>query len=74
MSTEGRFACGRLELLGLIEETRQGAGAADRAADVALHRLKRYLKRHPAPEWVWQQVYLHPYPKELTLRNHVWVW
>jgi uncharacterized protein YbgA (DUF1722 family) len=23
------------------------------------------------PEWVYQQVYLHPYPKELMLRNHV---
>jgi uncharacterized protein YbgA (DUF1722 family) len=23
------------------------------------------------PDWVHQQVYLHPYPKELMLRNHV---
>jgi hypothetical protein len=23
------------------------------------------------PEWVHQQAYLHPYPKELMLRNHV---
>jgi hypothetical protein len=23
------------------------------------------------PEWVHLQVYLHPYPKELMLRNHV---
>jgi uncharacterized protein YbgA (DUF1722 family) len=54
-----------------------GAGAAHRAADVASHRLKHYLNRHPVPEWVpvtfglHQQVYLHPYPKELMLRNHV---
>jgi uncharacterized protein YbgA (DUF1722 family) len=33
--------------------------------------LKHHLNRYPAPEWVHQQVYLHPYPKELMLRNHV---
>ena len=27
--------------------------------------------REPVPEWVWQQAYLSPYPKELMLRNHV---
>jgi hypothetical protein len=43
----------------------------DRATDVATHRLKHHLNRHPVPEWVHQQVYLHPYPKELMLRNHV---
>jgi hypothetical protein len=46
-----------------------GAGAADRAADEASHRLKHHLSRYPLPEWVHQQVYLHPYPKELMLRN-----
>jgi hypothetical protein len=29
------------------------------------------LNRHPVPERVGQQVYLHPYPKELMLPNHV---
>jgi len=29
------------------------------------------LNRYPVPHWVDQQVYLHPYPKELMLRNHV---
>jgi hypothetical protein len=33
--------------------------------------LKHHLNRHPVPEWVHQQVYLNPYPKELMLRNHV---
>ena len=33
--------------------------------------LKHHLNRHPVPERVHQQVYLHPYPKELMLRNHV---
>jgi uncharacterized protein YbgA (DUF1722 family) len=57
-----------------------GPGPADRAADVASHRLKHHLNRYPVPDWVpvpsvaWvhQQVYLNPYPKELMLRNHVW--
>ena len=33
--------------------------------------LKHYLNRYPVPEWVHQQVYLNPYPKELMLRNYV---
>jgi len=48
-----------------------GPGPADRAADVASHRLKHHLNQHPVPDWVDQQVYLNPYPKELMLRNHV---
>ncbi len=48
-----------------------GADAVDRAADVASHRLKHHQNWHPVPEWVRQQVYLHPYRKELMLRNHV---
>jgi hypothetical protein len=48
-----------------------GAAAADRTADVASHRLKHHLSRHPVPEWVHQQRYLHPYPKELMFRKHV---
>jgi uncharacterized protein YbgA (DUF1722 family) len=38
---------------------------------VPLTLLKHHLNRHPMPEGVHQQVYLHPYPKELMLRNHV---
>jgi uncharacterized protein YbgA (DUF1722 family) len=33
--------------------------------------LKHHLIRNPVPEWVHQQVYLNPYPKELMLRNRV---
>ncbi|MFC2036429.1 hypothetical protein ACFLYD_00455 [Chloroflexota bacterium] len=29
------------------------------------------MNRYPMPKWVYQQAYLHPYPKELMLRNHV---
>jgi uncharacterized protein YbgA (DUF1722 family) len=33
--------------------------------------LKHHLNCYPVPDWVHQQVYLNPYPKELTLPNHV---
>jgi uncharacterized protein YbgA (DUF1722 family) len=55
------------ELLGLIEDYRQGMVPLI----VPLTLLKHHLSRHPVPDWVHQQVYLHPYPKELMLRNHV---
>jgi uncharacterized protein YbgA (DUF1722 family) len=55
------------ELLGLIEDYRQGL----LPLIVPLTLLKHHLNRYPVPEWVHQQVYLHPYPKELMLRNHV---
>lgn len=55
------------ELLGLIEEYRQGMVPLI----VPMTLLKHHLKRHSVPGWVWQQVYLNPYPKELMLRNHV---
>jgi uncharacterized protein YbgA (DUF1722 family) len=55
------------ELLGLMEDYRQGL----LPLVVPLTLLKHHLNRHPAPEWVHQQVYLNPYPKELMLRNHV---
>jgi len=38
---------------------------------VPLTLLKHHLNRYSVPDWVHQQVYLHPYPKELMLRNHV---
>jgi len=55
------------ELLGLIENYRQGL----LPLIVPLTLLKHHLNRHPMPDWVQQQVYLNPYPKELMLRNHV---
>jgi uncharacterized protein YbgA (DUF1722 family) len=55
------------ELLGLVEDYRQGLVPLI----VPLTLLKHHLNRCPVPEWVHQQVYLHPYPKELMLRNHV---
>jgi uncharacterized protein YbgA (DUF1722 family) len=55
------------ELLGLIEDYRQGL----LPLIVLLTLLKHHLNRYPVPDWVHQQVYLHPYPKELMLRNHV---
>ena len=55
------------ELLGLIEDYRQELVPLI----VPLTLLRHHLRRHAVPEWVWQQVYLNPYPKELMLRNHV---
>jgi uncharacterized protein YbgA (DUF1722 family) len=55
------------ELLSLIEDYRQGLVPLI----VSLTLLKHHLNHYPVPEWVHQQVYLHPYPKELMLRNHV---
>jgi uncharacterized protein YbgA (DUF1722 family)/uncharacterized protein YbbK (DUF523 family) len=55
------------ELLALIEDYRNGLVPLI----VPLTLLQHHLRRHPVPEWVHQQVYLNPYPKELMLRNHV---
>ena len=55
------------EVLGLIKDYRQGL----LPLIVPLALLKHHLNRHLVPDWVHQQVYLHPYPKELMLRNHV---
>jgi uncharacterized protein YbgA (DUF1722 family) len=55
------------ELLGLIEDYRQGL----LPLIVPLTLLKHHLSRYPVPDWVHQQVCLNPYPKELMLRNHV---
>ena len=57
----------KAELLGLIEDYRQGLVPLI----VPLTLLQHHLSRHTAPDWVHQQVYLQPYPKELMLRNHV---
>jgi uncharacterized protein YbgA (DUF1722 family) len=55
------------ELLDLIEDYRHQLVPLI----VPLTLLKHHLRRHEVPEWVNQQVYLTPYPKELMLRNHV---
>jgi uncharacterized protein YbgA (DUF1722 family)/uncharacterized protein YbbK (DUF523 family) len=57
----------KAELLGLIEDYRQGLVPLL----VPLTLLQHHLRHHPVPDWVHQQVYLNPYPKELMLRNHV---
>jgi uncharacterized protein YbgA (DUF1722 family)/uncharacterized protein YbbK (DUF523 family) len=55
------------ELIGLIEDYRRGIVPLI----VPVTLLKHHLGRHPVPDWIHQQVYLNPYPKELLLRNHV---
>ena len=57
----------KAELLGVMEDYRHGQVPLI----VPVTLLKHHLRRHEVPEWVHQQVYLYPYPKELMLRNHV---
>jgi uncharacterized protein YbgA (DUF1722 family)/uncharacterized protein YbbK (DUF523 family) len=57
----------KAELLEHIEDYRNGL----LPLIVPLTLLKHHLGRHQVPDWVHQQVYLYPYPKELLLRNHV---
>lgn len=57
----------KVELLGLIEDYRRGLVPLV----VPLTLLQHHFRRHPVPDWVHQQVYLNPYPKEMMLRNHV---
>ncbi|MDY7078567.1 MAG: DUF523 and DUF1722 domain-containing protein [Chloroflexota bacterium] len=57
----------KAELLYHIEDYRNGLVPLV----VPLTLLKHHLSRHQVPDWVHQQVYLYPYPKELLLRNHV---
>jgi uncharacterized protein YbgA (DUF1722 family)/uncharacterized protein YbbK (DUF523 family) len=55
------------EMLGLIEDYRQELVPLI----VPMTLLQHHLRRHPVPDWVHQQVYLNPYPKELMLRNQI---
>jgi uncharacterized protein YbgA (DUF1722 family)/uncharacterized protein YbbK (DUF523 family) len=57
----------KAELLAYIEDYRNGLVPLI----VPITLLKHHLSRHQVPDWVHQQVYLYPYPKELMLRNHV---
>jgi hypothetical protein len=41
------------------------------AKNKVLNSRRTRHSHYPLPEWVHQQVYLHPYSKELMLRNHV---
>lgn len=55
------------ELLGLIEDYRQGLVPLI----LPLTLLKHHLNRYPVREWIHQQVYLNPHSKQLMLQNHV---
>ena len=57
----------KVELLAYIEDYRKGL----LPLIVLLTLLKHHLRLHSVPDWLHQQVYLYPYPKELLLRNHV---
>ena len=57
----------KVELLSVIEDYRVG----EVPLVVPITLLKHHFNRNPLPDWVKVQVYLNPYPKELSLRNHV---
>ncbi len=59
-------AMDKAELVTCIDDYRQGFVPLV----VPLTLLQHHFKRHPTP-WVEEQTYLHPYPTELMLRNHV---
>jgi len=61
------FGCPWLQRPSVAEGYRQGLVPLI----VPLTLLRHHLNRYPMPNWVHQQVYLNPYPKELMLRNHV---
>ena len=71
LSSEDNACLGQVGAAGPHRGLPAGDGATDSASDVASHRLKHHLNCYPVPEWVRQRVYLHPYPEELMLRNHV---
>lgn len=65
-------------MLALIEDYRQELVPLI----VPMTLLQHHPPRHAVPpavaategrpgEWVWQQAYLSPFPKELMLRNHM---
>ena len=60
-------AADKAELKSLIEDYQAGLVPLV----VPLTLLRHHLARNEVPNWVAQQVYLSPYPKELMLRNHV---
>ena len=54
------------EMVSIIDQYREGI----LPLIVPVTLLKHHLMRHPDP-WLEKQVYLHPYPQELKLRNVV---
>jgi uncharacterized protein YbgA (DUF1722 family) len=71
---------GKLELLGLIEDYRQGLVPLIVPLTLLKHRLFQHVNRHPMPEWVpvpfrvHQQVYPNPCAEKLPLRNRMWLY
>jgi uncharacterized protein YbgA (DUF1722 family)/uncharacterized protein YbbK (DUF523 family) len=82
-ATPGRHANVLEHLLGFVKDALPSRDKAELLALVADHRrglvplivpltlLRHHLDRHPVPDWIRAQTYLHPYPRELMLRNHV---
>jgi uncharacterized protein YbgA (DUF1722 family)/uncharacterized protein YbbK (DUF523 family) len=57
----------KFELLDLIEQYRN----KQIPLIVPVTLLQHHLRKYSVPDWVKTQTYLNPYPRELSLRNHV---
>jgi len=83
LATRGRHANALQHVMGFVKDDLAAADKAELVETIDDYRrgllplivpitlLEHHLRRHEAPEWIRRQVYLHPYPKELMLRNHV---
>lgn len=83
IATPGRHANVMHHLMGYLKETLSGEDKQELLTLIGDYRrgmlplvvpltlLKHHLNRHEVPDWVHQQAYLTPFPKELMLRNHV---
>jgi len=63
---QGMGAADKQELLEVIEAYRLG----QLPLIVPITLLKHFLRRHPN-DYIQQQYYLNPHPRELMLRNHI---
>jgi uncharacterized protein YbgA (DUF1722 family)/uncharacterized protein YbbK (DUF523 family) len=83
MTSPGKHANVLQHLMGFLKEELSGEDKAELLAYIEDYRhelvplivpltlLRHHLSRYEVPEWVHQQFYIHPYPKELMLRNYV---
>jgi uncharacterized protein YbgA (DUF1722 family)/uncharacterized protein YbbK (DUF523 family) len=83
MTSPGKHANVLQHLMGFLKDQLHREDKAELLAHVEDYRkrlvplivpltlIRHHLNRHSVPDWVHQQVYLYPYPKELLLRNHV---
>ena len=82
-ATPGRHANVMHHLMGFLKSALDGEDKKELLEEIERHRkgqvplivpltlLNHHLRRQQVPDWVYSQVYLNPYPRELMLRNHI---